>query len=211
MYGDFVHEYKKVLFPSILLHVNRDSDWQQHGGTFRVTERVAVLRMQSNISERKERKTSCCLSRQGPAWGPRRAGGPGGRGRPGPGPAGGPGWWSPQYCCHWHAPTRTAGVAAKGAHLPGRRSIRISAGLPLARRHRRRGSQNAKDCHRPPARGARARGRNITTGPYTRNNVLAWPGGLGGPRAPGQPESRCNWRPGPRPGARRRAAGAAGA
>ena len=39
MYGDFVHEYKKVLFPSILLHVNRDSDWQQHGGTFRMAAR----------------------------------------------------------------------------------------------------------------------------------------------------------------------------
>jgi len=71
-----------------ILHVNGGLEQKHHGRTLwvRVTAchgLVAVLRVQSNISERKERKNSRCFSRQGNERGQGPAGP--GPGRPGPG------------------------------------------------------------------------------------------------------------------------------
>ena len=64
-----VHLYDDVVY---ILHVNGGLEQKHHGRTLwvRVTARachglVAVLRVQSNISERKERKNSRCFSHQG--------------------------------------------------------------------------------------------------------------------------------------------------
>jgi hypothetical protein len=79
-----VHLYDDVVY---ILHVKGGLEQKHHGRTLwvRVTARachglVAVLRVQSNISERKERKNSRCFSLEGAGRGGRRP-----RPRPGPG------------------------------------------------------------------------------------------------------------------------------